>query len=159
MSLFAIGDLHLSGGADKPMDVFGPHWQGHFDRIRADWQAKVKPEDVVLIPGDISWAMRLEDAVADLESIAQLPGRKVLIRGNHDYWWNSITRVRSVLPEGFTALQHDAADLGECVVCGTRGWSIPTGDVPLTPEDMKIYLEVIVVEDFHVDGKKLELKD
>ena len=138
MRLFAIGDLHLSGGDDKPMDVFGPQWDRHFEHIRDCWLAQVREEDTVLIPGDISWAMQLQDAAADLEEIGRLPGRKILCKGNHDYWWNSISRVRSILPEGMTALQHSAADLGEAVVCGTRGWMIPTEDAPLGEQDRKI---------------------
>ena len=140
MSLFAIGDLHLSGGSDKPMDIFGPQWDRHFLKIRENWERLVRPEDTVLIPGDISWAMRLEDAVPDLEAIGELPGRKILIKGNHDYWWNSVSRVRRALPEGMTALQYDAADAGGAVVCGTRGWLIPGEENPLSPEDEKIYL-------------------
>ena len=99
MTLFAIGDLHLPGGEEKPMDIFGDHWENHFAHIAADWRARVKDGDVVLIPGDISWAMQLERAVPDLQKIGALPGRKVLIKGNHDYWWNSISRLRRVLPE------------------------------------------------------------
>lgn len=94
MSIYAIGDLHLPGGDDKPMDVFGSHWEGHWDKIRTDWRERVTGEDVVLIPGDISWAMQLEHARHDLEEIAELPGTKVMLRGNHDYWWSSLTRVR-----------------------------------------------------------------
>lgn len=139
MRLFAIGDLHLPGGDDKPMDVFGPHWEGHFQRICADWQNRVGPEDVVLIPGDITWAMQLRDAAEDLRAIGEMPGKKVIIKGNHDYWWSSLTQVRSVLPEGMIALQHSAALLDACVVCGTRGWVFPTGETPLTAEDQKIY--------------------
>ena len=88
MTLYAIGDLHLPGGEEKPMDIFGDHWENHFAHIAADWRARVKDGDVVLIPGDISWAMQLERAVPDLQKIGALPGRKVLIKGNHDYWWN-----------------------------------------------------------------------
>lgn len=100
MTLFAIGDLHLPGGEEKPMDIFGDHWENHFAHIAADWRARVKDGDVVLIPGDISWAMQLERAVPDLQKIGALPGRKVLIKGNHDYWWNSVSKLRRVLPEG-----------------------------------------------------------
>ena len=135
MTLFAIGDLHLPGGEEKPMDIFGDHWENHFAHIAADWRARVKDGDAVLIPGDISWAMQLECAVPDLQKIGALPGRKVLIKGNHDYWWNSISRLRRMLPEGMSALQHDALDMGDFVVCGTRGWMFPTGDAPLAPED------------------------
>ncbi len=127
MEIWAIGDLHLPGGDIKPMDVFGEHWKGHYDRIREDWSRKVAPEDVVLIPGDISWAMQLGDALHDLLSIAELPGRILLIRGNHDYWWSSLTQLRQNLPENMFALQNDALVLDGVVFCGTRGWNIPAG--------------------------------
>ena len=139
MSLFAIGDLHLPGGDDKPMNVFGSHWDSHFERISQDWRTRVGAEDTVLIPGDISWALQLRDAVPDLQLIGALPGRKVLTKGNHEYWWNSLTQVRAVLPPGMEVLQHSALDLGEAVVCGTRGWMFPTGDTALAPEDQKIF--------------------
>ena len=139
MRLFAIGDLHLPGGEDKPMNIFGSQWDRHFFRIQDAWAETVREDDCVLIPGDISWAMHLEEAMQDLQAIGKLPGRKILIRGNHDYWWNSISRIREALPEGMNALQQDAVDLGPCVVCGTRGWAIPTPDQPLSQEDEKIY--------------------
>ena len=139
MRLFAIGDLHLSGGDDKPMDVFGPQWDRHFLHIRENWERLVRPEDTVLIPGDISWAMQLQQAIPDLQDIGRLPGRKVLLKGNHDYWWSSVTRVREVLPPGMTALQHSAEDIGGCVVCGPRGWLIPTTGAPLGEADEKLY--------------------
>lgn len=138
MRLFAIGDLHMSGGDNKPMDVFGPQWDRHFFHIRENWIRQVQEEDTVLIPGDISWAMQLQDARADLEEIGRLPGRKILCKGNHDYWWNSITQVRSALTEGMIALQHSAAVLENAVVCGTRGWLIPTKEMPLSAQDAKI---------------------
>ena len=139
MRLFSVGDLHLPGGQEKPMDVFGPQWDEHFQKISKSWTEQVKPEDVVLIPGDISWAMTLEDAVPDLKAIACLPGKKVLIRGNHDYWWNGIRRVRAAMPEDMFALQQDALDLENFVVCGTRGWIIPSEEDPLSYQDEKIY--------------------
>ncbi|MBR4459731.1 MAG: metallophosphoesterase [Clostridia bacterium] len=139
MKLFAIADLHLPGGDDKPMEVFGPHWEGHFARISEDWRARVSDEDAVLIPGDISWAMQLSHAVPDLQAIGALPGRKFLIKGNHDYWWSSLTRVQAAMPEGMKALQHSAADAGPWVICGTRGWVFPTGDELLAAEDRRIY--------------------
>ncbi len=138
MRLFAIGDLHMPGGNDKPMDVFGSHWDRHFFHISENWRRLITPEDTVLIPGDISWAMNLADVVPDLEDIGKLPGRKIICKGNHDYWWSSASRVRSMLPVGMYALQHDAMDLGPCVVCGTRGWAFPTERTPLSDQDMKI---------------------
>ncbi|MBO2517853.1 MAG: phosphohydrolase [Clostridiales bacterium] len=134
MRVFAIGDLHLQGGDNKPMDVFGGHWTGHFDRISADWQEKVGEEDVVLIPGDISWAMQLENALPDLQMIGRLPGIKIILRGNHDYWWSTVTRVRECLPEKMYALQNDALKIGDIVFCGTRGWGSTE-----TADDRKIY--------------------
>ena len=125
MRVFAIGDLHLPGGDMKPMDVFGSHWENHFERISESWRALVSEDDVVLIPGDISWAMQLADALYDLEQISKLPGRILILRGNHDYWWSSLTQLRSSLPQGMHAVQNDAYDAGDMVFCGTRGWAIP----------------------------------
>ena len=107
MALYAIGDLHLCLGAAKPMDVFGGNWVNYLDKIQNDWQNKVSDEDLVLIGGDISWAMNIDDAKIDLESLAYLKGKKILIKGNHDYWWSGIGKVRDILPEGFYALQND----------------------------------------------------
>lgn len=143
MKVFAIGDLHLPGGDVKPMDVFGAHWENHFERISADWRMRVAPEDVVLIPGDISWAMQLEQAKADLLAIGELPGRKILLRGNHDYWWSAIGRVRAELPPGMYALQNDALVLDGQVFCGTRGWICP-GDTPLPEDDARIYAREVL---------------
>ncbi len=139
MRLFAIADLHMPGGDDKPMDVFGDNWEGHVEKIFTDWKERVAEEDVVLIPGDISWAMYLEDALPDLRSIGELPGKKVLLRGNHDYWWSSVTRIRELLPENMRVIQNDALDLGSLVVCGTRGWLLPGCGEGMSEQDEKIY--------------------
>ncbi len=138
MNVFSIGDLHLPGGAKKPMDIFGPHWANHFERIEADWRARVAEGDLVLLPGDISWAMRLSDAQADLDAIGALPGRKVILRGNHDFWWSSVSRVRGALPQGMFALQHNAFLFDHVIVCGARGWLCP-GGAAFTEEDARIY--------------------
>lgn len=137
MKIFAIGDLHLPGGDMKPMDVFGPHWENHFERISEDWRARVTDEDIVLIPGDISWAMQLSGALEDLRRIASLPGRILILRGNHDYWWSSLTQLRCSLPSNMHAVQNDAYDAGDVVFCGTRGWMIPPGVVSGAPEGSK----------------------
>lgn len=144
MAIFAIGDLHLPGGGVKPMDVFGAHWENHFEHICESWRAQVAQEDTVLIPGDISWAMYFEDAKADLMRIAELPGRKILLRGNHDYWWNSIGKLREFLPEGMQALQNDSALLPGVAVCGTRGWDFPTEAYPLDEQGLKIYKRELI---------------
>jgi predicted phosphohydrolase len=138
MRIYAIGDLHLPGGQDKPMAVFGEHWESHFERISSDWAAKVEEDDIVLLPGDISWAMTLEQAMDDLRAIGALPGRKIMLRGNHDYWWNSIGRIRAALPENFFAIQNDAARVDGLTVAGTRGWQTP-GSRDFQQQDEKIY--------------------
>lgn len=139
MRLFAISDLHLPGGQEKPMDVFGEQWEGHAERIRLDWHAHVSEDDVVLIPGDLSWAMQFSDVLPDLRWVGEMPGRKILCKGNHDYWWGGIGQLRRALPQGMSAIQHDALDLGDAVVCGTRGWSYPTAETPLSAEDERIF--------------------
>ena len=138
MKFYAISDLHISTSAEKPMDVFGGNWVGYMDKIRADWTEKVTADDIVLIGGDISWAMNVQDAKSDMASIADLPGKKVMIKGNHDYWWSGIGKVRDMLPEGFYALQNDAIKFGNVVVCGSRGWSVP-GSPDFKEQDEKIY--------------------
>ena len=125
MKVFAIGDTHLSSVVEKPMDIFGDGWDNHFDRIVADWNKKVSDEDLVLIPGDISWAMTLDEAKPDLDLIGKLKGKKIITRGNHDYWWKSITAVRSLLSENMFALQNDAIRFDGVTICGTRGWAVP----------------------------------
>ncbi len=139
MRVYAIGDLHLSTTSDKPMDVFGSGWEGHFEKIKCDWLANVTDDDVVLIPGDISWAMKMDDALTDLRCLAGLPGKKVFIRGNHDYWWNGITKLRDSAPDdSFYFLQTDAVKIGGYVFVGSRGWTCP-GSVDYTEQDEKLY--------------------
>ncbi|MBQ3552996.1 MAG: metallophosphoesterase [Clostridia bacterium] len=126
MKVFAIGDLHLPGGDDdKSMEIFGSNWINHFERILDNWQKHIGDEDIVLIPGDISWAMTLNDAVFDLNTIGRLKGRKILLRGNHDFWWSAIGRVRALLPDGMYAIQNDSISLGDFCFCGSRGWLCP----------------------------------
>lgn len=137
MAVWAISDLHLPAN-QKPMDIFGPHWMNHFERIRADWLDKVKEEDIILLPGDLSWAMHLEEAQDDLAKIGCLPGKKLLLRGNHDYWWSSIGRVRRMLPEGSYAIQNDALLLNGMLFAGSRGWMIPV-DADADSDDARIY--------------------
>ena len=138
MRIYAIGDLHLPGAQSKPMDVFGAHWEGHFEKITADWLSKVTEEDVMLLPGDISWAMTLEEASPDILRICALPGKKLFLRGNHDYWWSSLTRVRGLLPAGNYAVQNDAYVIGDAVFCGTRAWTVMS-EVSTDQQNVKIY--------------------
>lgn len=138
MRLFAIADPHLSAVDPKPMTVFGPAWHGHPEAFFDGWRSVVRDEDLVLVPGDVSWAMRFDDALVDLRAIAALPGRKVLLRGNHDYWWPSISRLRASLPDGMYAVQNDAVVIDGVVVAGTRGWVCP-GSRGFSEQDERIY--------------------
>ena len=137
MAIFAISDLHLPA-REKPMDVFGAHWENHFERISEDWRARVAAEDIVLLPGDLTWAMHLEEALEDLNRVGELPGRKLILRGNHDYWWSAIGRVRRSLPEGMYALQNDFMELDSVMFAGSRGWTIPAGE-GADSDDVRIY--------------------
>lgn len=139
MKVWAISDLHLSGLANKPMDVFGEGWEGHFDKIKADWTAKVGEDDVVLIGGDTSWGMKLDEGLFDVASLKNLPGKKVFIRGNHDYWWSGISRIRERRPDDtFYFLQNDCVKFGSVVIAGSRGWLVP-GSTDFTEHDMALY--------------------
>lgn len=142
MKIFAISDLHISTNTNKPMDVFGGNWVGYMEKIRADWQKKVTDDDVVLIGGDISWAMTIDDAEKDILTLADLKGKKVLIKGNHDYWWSGIGKVRDILPENFYAVQNDFVRFNDVLICGSRCWSVP-GSSDFSANDEKIYLREI----------------
>lgn len=142
MALFALADLHLGQAVDKPMDVFGTPWQNHPEKIQTAWRASVQASDTVLIPGDISWAMHLTEAVPDLDWIANLPGHKVLLRGNHDYWWSSIRKVRSSLQPTVRALQNDALETQGWALAGSRGWLLPSHP-RFGESDQTIYLREV----------------
>jgi hypothetical protein len=140
MKVFSISDLHLSGLADKPMDIFGSNWEGHFEKIKNDWQSKVEDDDIVLICGDISWGTTLDEGLYDLRALAPLKGKKVFIRGNHDFWWNGITKLRSAAPDSsFYFLQNDCVKFDNIIICGSRGWTCP-GSTDYTEQDNKLYL-------------------
>lgn len=140
MNIFAIGDLHLSFDEriQKPMDIFGPSWVNHHEKVRKNWEEKVGEEDLVIIPGDVSWGLRADEAMADLRWIHRLPGRKVITKGNHDLWWTSVTRLNR-LYDDMTFLQNHCYMTAEGVaVCGTRGWICP-GTEGFDEHDEKIY--------------------
>jgi len=139
MNIFAISDLHISLSADKPMDIFGGQWVNYLEKIFLSWEENVKDGDVVLLCGDLSWAMKLADAKADIELLAKLKGRKVIIRGNHDYWFSGISKVRKELPPDFYALQNDCIKFDNIIICGTRAWTVPEGP-NVNDKDKKIYL-------------------
>lgn len=126
MRIWAIADLHLSFGVEnKSMDVFGPNWKNHAEAIASSWKALIHPEDLVLIPGDISWALTIEEAVADLHWIHSLPGTKVMIKGNHDYWWGSLKKLSQVLPASIHLIQNNAFQWHDVAIGGARLWDTP----------------------------------
>jgi predicted phosphohydrolase len=126
MRIWAIGDLHLSFGVkDKSMDIFGPQWKNHAEQIKTHWMAVVAPDDLVLIPGDISWAMTIEEVAFDLAWIDALPGTKVMIKGNHDYWWGSLKKVTDALPPSIHVIQNQAFHWKGVAVGGARLWDTP----------------------------------
>ncbi|QXM05531.1 metallophosphoesterase [Crassaminicella indica] len=137
MAIYVIGDLHLSFGVDKPMDIFGAHWVNHHEKIRKNWINLINHNDLVLIPGDTSWAMNLDEAMVDLEWVHSLPGQKILIRGNHDYWWSSVTKMNRLF-EDIKFLQNNYFIYENYAICGTRGWICPN-DYKFTEHDKKIY--------------------
>lgn len=123
MAVWAIADLHLSFGVpDKSMDVFGEQWAQHAEKIAVNWRNSIASDDLVLIAGDISWAMTPEQAKADLDWIADLPGTKVLIRGNHDYWWTSLSKIKKIMPPGIHLIQNNAVHWQGIGVAGARLW-------------------------------------
>lgn len=126
MSIFTIADLHLSHSTDKPMDIFGPRWENHTERLRENWQSVVKPEDTVVIAGDISWGMRMDDALADLAFIHSLNGKKIIAKGNHDFWWQTMKKLcefrDSIGASSIDFLYNNAYLAENYIICGTRGW-------------------------------------
>ena len=137
MALFVIADTHLSLSADKPMDIF-TGWDNYMERLEKNWRALVSEEDTVVIPGDVSWAMSLENCYADFAFLQKLPGKKILMKGNHDYWWTTKAKMDRFLEEnGFDKLQilsNNSFEYENIAICGTRGWIFEQGE----KQDQKI---------------------
>lgn len=122
-TVWALADLHLSFGVpNKEMDFFGENWANWTKRVEENWKRIVKDEDLVLIAGDISWAMHVAEAVPDLEWIHKLPGTKVILRGNHDYWWSSLSQIQKILPSSIHLIQNNAFNWNNVTVGGSRLW-------------------------------------
>lgn len=142
MAIYTIADLHLSFNTDKPMDIFGQNWQNYEEKIKQDWQSKVKPEDTVILPGDFSWAMYLEETEKDFEFINNLPGKKILLKGNHDYWWTTVTSMRRYINEknfeNIDFLYNNSYEIEDKIIVGTRGWTLSeeTEDIRLTKREV-----------------------
>ena len=152
MRVFAISDLHLSFSTDKPMDVFGDHWKNHHIHLEASWKERISRDDLILLPGDLSWAMNLDKAAVDLEWLANLPGRKIILKGNHDYWWASPSKMKSELPEGIIPLQNSAYDAGEFIVAGSRGWMSPESDEYLEEKEGSILRRELIRLNLSLDA-------
>lgn len=147
MAIFAISDLHLALSVDKPMDVFGARWSNYMERLEENWHSTVGVNDHVLIPGDISWATYLEQAYEDFLFIDKLPGKKIISKGNHDYWWTTKNKLDKFINEnGFSSIRfmhNNSYTVESAVVCGTRGWTMP-GEEGFSAEDSKIYQRELV---------------
>lgn len=126
MALFTLADPHLSFGTDKPMDVFGEKWVGYEKKLKENWESLVSPEDTVVIPGDVSWGMTLEEAAPDLAFLHSLPGTKFLMKGNHDLWWSSLAKLEALKSDAgldsLFFLQNSAVLAEGKILCGSRGW-------------------------------------
>ncbi|HJB59845.1 MAG TPA: metallophosphoesterase [Candidatus Faecalibacterium faecipullorum] len=137
MALFVLGDTHLSLGGAKPMDVF-PGWEGYVEKLEANWRRLVKPEDTVVLAGDISWSMRLADTRRDFAFLHSLPGQKLIMKGNHDYWWSTANKMNAFFAaEGFDTLRllhNNSYTVDGYALCGTRGWLFDAGE----PHDEKV---------------------
>ena len=137
MSLYEIGDLHFSTSVNKPMNIFGDNWDNHEMKIIENWKLKVKPNDTVLVLGDTSWGINLEEAKSDLDIISLLPGQKFFIKGNHDYWWTTVTNLNK-LYDNCKFMQTNFYEYGDYAICGGRGWICPN-DVKFDSKDEQIY--------------------
>lgn len=163
MSIYTIGDLHLSFSENKPMDIFGDNWKGHEEKIKNNWIENVKPNDLVILPGDFSWSMYLKDTYKDFEFLNNLPGKKLLLKGNHDYWWTTVTSMKKYLNENefsnIDFLYNNSYEYEDCIIVGTRGWSNTGGE----KEDKKLLkrealrLELSIKDGIQKYGKEKEI--
>ncbi len=155
MKIFAISDLHLTNSTNKPMDIFGESWVGYWDIIVKDWNEKVDVDDVVLLAGDTSWAMKISEVIKDLQEVDKLNGKKFIIRGNHDYWWSSYSKISSLEFQSIQFIQNNAFKIGDYIVCGTRGWTVPENNIEPSDEDKKIYNRELIRAKLALDSAKI----
>jgi len=141
MALFAISDMHLSMGNDKPMDIFSEKWEGHAQKLKDNWLNTVNDVDTVIIPGDVCWATYINNAYEDFKYINSLPGRKIISKGNHDYWWETMSRMSKFLKDNsfnnIFFLHNNFYEYEDWAICGTRGW--PSGDDTQGESDKKMF--------------------
>ncbi|MGE5613244.1 MAG: metallophosphoesterase [Bacillota bacterium] len=157
MAIYAISDLHLALSVDKPMDVFGEGWAGYMDRLEQNWRSTVTEDDYVLVPGDISWATYLDQVHDDFSFIHGLPGKKIISKGNHDYWWTTKNKLDGFIRDnGFSSirfLHNNSYCIEGLTICGTRGWNMP-GETGFTEEDNKIYQRELKRLEFSLECAK-----
>ena len=127
MAIYTIGDLHLSFNENKPMSIFGENWEGYEEKVKENWTKLVKEEDMVVLPGDFSWSMYLKDTYKDFEYLNNLPGKKLLLKGNHDYWWSTVNSMRNYIKENhfknIDFIYNNAYEFENIIIVGTRGWA------------------------------------
>lgn len=155
MSIYAIADLHLSFSSPKPMDIFGDNWRNHEQKIKDDWIKKVTDKDLVLLPGDFSWAIDLEETYKDFEYLNSLSGKKIMLKGNHDYWWNSLKKLNEYIEKNdfkdIFFLYNNSYEFDGNIIVGTRGWILTSNE----EEDKKILnRELLRLELSITDGIK-----
>lgn len=142
MAIWAISDFHLSFGVDKPMNVFGENWDGYEDKLKKNWLDNIREEDTVIMAGDFSWGMYLEECLQDFKFLEMLPGRKIMIKGNHDYWWETINKLNAFKAENkfnsIDFLHNNFYAVGDTAICGTRGWELGSGEFS-EEQDKKVY--------------------
>ena len=163
MSIYAISDLHLSFNTDKPMNIFGDNWKNHEKKIQESWITTIKNEDTVLLPGDFSWGMTFEEAKLDFEYLNRLPGRKIMLKGNHDYWWGTLNKIKAFFKSNnfndIDILYNNSFLVEDKIICGTRGWTISGND----EENEKIYkrellrLEISLKDGINKYGESKEI--
>lgn len=161
MSIYAIADLHLSFALDKPMDIFGKNWENHAEKIKVDWLSKVKENDMVVLPGDFSWAINLDETYLDFKYLNDLPGKKVMLKGNHDYWWSTVTSMKNFLKkqnfENIDFLYNNSIEFEDKIFVGTRGWMLQDSENDLKMikrEVQRLELSINDALDKNKDGKK-----
>ena len=162
MSLYVIADLHLSLGTNKPMDIFGDNWLNHDEKIANDWKNKVKDDDLVVIPGDFSWAMDLKDTILDFEYLSKLPGKKLILKGNHDYWWTTLSKMRRFLEEhnfkDIDFIQNNFYEFEDHIITGTHGWVIDDDEDNkrlIKREQVRLKLELEAIKEEYGDKKEI----
>lgn len=161
MAIYGIADLHLSFAQPKPMDIFGDNWANHEEKIKNNWLKKVKPDDTVILPGDFSWATYLEDTLQDFSYLNSLPGKKILLKGNHDYWWTTIKNMKNFLQENhfenIDFLYNNSYLIENKIIVGTRGWNLLEDNDGKMSNRETIRLELSIQEGIKKYGENKEI--